>query len=414
MIREPRTGTKRRNFLKATGAGVTTSLLAGCFGDIAGGGGGGGGGDEIVISALEPLSGPFSVYGPRHRDGAEFAAQQINADGGVRDRDIRIKTVDTKSSGEAAATAFTEAIEQDGAVAAIGPGASEAAIRARMVAEKNQVPLYLHAAGAVEVVPEDSQFTFRTALPATPTVGRAQAQIVEERGYTNIGVIFEDGVWGDEYRAAMEAYFPDGLNISSDTAPITQTDFVPILRQFPDDIEVFLGSAHPAGVSSLYPQIHEIGMKPDLFLGAITPLEADHNAIGKSIEQSFASFNAPDMYSDRYAEVASTFNEEVGGLFDHAQVNGWTAVQLVAKSIENAGSADPVDIAEATRTGSFDLLYGSPIEYTDRGEPKNSVQIYNAFEVGSAPEYWPDGKFTPKEEFRTDPLPAFEPGTLDL
>lgn len=420
MTQTSPTGTKRRTFLKTTGGGVAVTLLAGCLvGNDDGDSGtnstdGNGSGDPIVISSLQPLSGPFSVYGPRHRAGAEFAAQQINAEGGVRGRDIRIQTVDTESDGKAAATAFTKAIEQDNAVAGIGPGASEAAIRASRVAEQKQVPLYLHAAGAVEVVPESAQFTFRTALPATPTVGRAQAQIVEERGYNNVGVIFEDGVWGDEYQAAMDAYFPDGLNVTSETAPIPHTDFVPMLRKFPNDIEVFLGTAHPAGVSAMYPQMYEIGMEPDLFLAAITPMEADYNAIGDIIGRSFASFNSNDMYSEDYASVASTFNEEVGGLFDHAQVNGYTAVQLVAQAIENAGSTDPVEVANATRTGTFDLLYGFDIEYTEWGELKNSVQVYNAFDVDSSPEHWPDGPFAPTEEFRTDPLPAYEPGELDV
>ncbi|MFC5973598.1 ABC transporter substrate-binding protein [Halomarina salina] len=399
---------------------MTATLAAGCLTDLTSGGGGDGNGSgdgsPIVISALEPLSGPFSVYGPRHRAGAEFAAKQINDEGGVRDRQIRIRTVDTASNAQDAVSAFTEAVEQNDAVAGIGPGASEVGIRVGDVAEQKEVPLYLHAAGAVAVVPKEARYTFRTALPATPTVGRAQAQLVEDRGYTEIGLIYEDGVWGDEYGAAVEEYFPDDINITSDSAPIPQTDFVPQLRNFPDDIEVFLGTAHPAGVSSLYPQMYEIGLEPDLFLGAITPMEADYNAMGDNIGQSFASFNLTDMYSDKYAEQASAFNEdsEFGGLFDHAQVAGYTAVQLVAQSIEEAGSTDPTDIAEATRTGSFDLLYASPLEYTEWGEPKNTVQIYNGFDVESSPEFWSDGAFAPVEEFRTDPLPAFEPGSLDL
>jgi len=430
MTRDSHSGSKRRNFLKTTGAGMAATLVAGCLtgsSDDSGDNGDNGGNSDdadsgnsansdepIVISSLQPLSGPFSVYGPRHQAGAEFAAKQINADGGVRGREIEIRSVDTESSGQAAANSFTEAIEQDNAVAGIGPGASEAAIQASRVAEQNGVPMYLHAAGAVEVVPQESQYTFRTALPATPTVGRAQAQIIEDEGYSNIGVIYEDGVWGDEYSAAVEEYFPDGINLETDTAPIPETDFVPLLRQFSDDIEVFLGTGHPAGVSSLYPQMNEIGLDVDLFLGAITPMEADYSAIGESIGDAFASFNSTDMYSDDYAEIATTFNEENGGLFDHAQVNGYTAVQLIAQSIEAAGSADPTDIAESTRTGTFDLLYGADIEYTEWGEPEGAVQIHNGFNLEESPEYWPEGDFAPEEVHRTDPLPAYEPGSLDI
>ncbi|WP_137290488.1 ABC transporter substrate-binding protein [Natronorubrum halophilum] len=408
MTRTPKTRMNRRNYIKAAGAGVSTSILAGCFiSDEESG-------DTITIVALEPLSGVFSVYGSRHRDGAEFAAEQINADGGVRDQDIEIDVVDTEGTAQETVTAFTEAIDRNNAVAGIGPGASEAAIRGGDVALQNEVPLYLHAAGAVAANPRDNDFVFRTSLPATPTVGRAQAQIIEEGGYNNIGVIFEDGVWGDEYGAAIDEYFPDDITLTTETAPIPETDFVPLLRGFPDDTEVILGSGHPAGVSSMYNQVYEVGLDPDLYLGAITPMEADYDALGDGIEESFASFNATDMYSDDYADVASTYLEETGDVFDHAQVNGYVSVRLIADSIAEAGSADPVDIAEATRTGSFDLLFGSPIEYTEWGEVENSVQIYNSFTIGESPDHWPDVGFAPEETFRTDPLPAYEPGELDI
>lgn len=359
------------------------------------------------------MSGPFSVYGPRHNDGAEFAAQQLNDEGGVRDRDVQIETVDTESDATEAVSAFTRLIEQEDAVAAIGPGSSEVAIRTGEIGEEREVPVYMHAAGAVEVVPKDSRYRFRTALPATPTVVRAQAQMLEERDYTNVGVVFEDGVWGDEYRAAMDAYFPDGLEYTMDTAPIPETDFVPYLRSFPDDVEVVLGTAHPAGISKMYPQMYEVGLDPDLFLGAITPKAADYAALGDQITRSFSSFNRPDFYSDEFSDVATTFHEETGALFDTAQANAYVTVQLIASAIEEAGSTDPSDIAEATRTGSFDSLYPQPLEYTEWGEPKNSVQIYHRFNTEETMEYWPDGEFALEEEFRTDPLPAFDPDDFD-
>lgn len=408
MTRKTRPRTSRRNYIKAVGAGTGTAFLAGCFGA----------GEEddgtITIVALEPMSGVFSVYGPRHRDGAEFAAEQINANGGVQDQEIEIQVVDTEGDGEEAATAFTQGIEQDNAVAAIGPGSSEAAIRAGDVAQQNQVPLYLHAAGAVATNPRDNEYVFRTSLPATPTVGRAQAQLIEQEGYNNIGVILEDGVWGDEFAAAIDEYFPEDINLTAETAPIPETDFVPLLRQFPSDIEVILGSGHPAGISSMYDQAYEVGLEPELYLGAITPMEADYEAIGDNIEDSFASFNATDFYGDAYAEVASEYLDETGDIFDHSQVNGYMSVQLIAESIEAAGSTDPTDIADATLTESFDLLFGSPIEYTEWGEIDGAVQIYNSFTLGDSPDYWPEVGFSPEEAFRSDPLPAYEPGELDI
>ena len=445
-------GTSRRTYLKLAGAGAATSLTTGCLTDIfagggsggSGGGGGGGGGSggggsggggggnssggngnggggggdgSLVISALEPLSGPFSVYGPRHRRGAQFAVERINANGGVQGRQLQMNTVDTASNAQDAVSAFTETIEQQNAIAGIGPAASELGIRVGDVAERRQVPLYLHAAGAVEVVPQDARYTFRTALPATPTVGRAQAQIIKDRGFTNIGIIYEDGVWGDEYEAAVDEYFPDGLDITRNTAPIPQTDFVPTLRGFPDNIELFLGTAHPAGATAIFSQMHQIGMEPELFLAGISPMLPDYNAVGDLITQSYASFNLTDMYSKQYSQLAKEYNNWQGSesFFDHPQVAGYTAIELIAQSVESAGSTNPQDIADATRTGSFDTPFAnSPLRYTKWGEPKNTVQVYNGFNLDSTPEYWPNGEFAPEEVYRTGPLPAFKPGSLNL
>jgi branched-chain amino acid transport system substrate-binding protein len=428
----------RRTVLKAVSAATITGL-AGCLtgggnGNGNGGGNGNGNGngattgsgngdgngdgdggseEPLTIVALEPMSGPFSVYGPRHRDGAQFAVDQINADGGVGGRNLELQVVDTESSGQAAAAAFSEAIDQDNAIAATGTVAGGPGRRAGQVAEENEVPLYHHAAAASSLTPKDGRYVFRTTHPATATVAKSQAQIVEQNGFNNVGVIYHDDAYGDEFRAAVQAYFPDDINLTEDTAPVPQTDFVPQLRQFPDDLEVML-SGHPAGISSMYGQMYEVGLDPELYLGALTPMEADYQALGDEIERSFASFGMTDYYSDAYAEVASTYLEETGGIFDSAQVSGWTSVQLVARSIEETGSTDPVDIAEATRTGSFDLVFANPLEFSEWGEIDNAIMLYDAFDLGESPDYWPDVGFSPEEYFRTDPLPAFDPDELDI
>lgn len=414
MSHKATNGLDRRSVLKMTGAGLTSSLLAGCLAGDSNGNQTTDGG-PITISVLEPLSGPFAVYGPRHRKGAEFAKEKINANGGVLGRKLNLEVADTENSPQTAASAFTDHIDAQGAVVGIGAPASEVAIQVRSVAESRKIPFFFYASGAVDVIPKDSRYSFRTDLPATPTVGRAQGKMIEEGGYNNIGVIYEDGVWGDEYEASVKEYFPDNVNITADTAPITQTDFVPILRKFPDDIEVFLGTGHPAGANSIYSQLHSLGKEPELYPAAINSMVVDYQAIGEKIGQSFASFNSTDMYSDEYRQIATEWNEKYGGLFDHSQVSGYNEVYMVKQAIEMAGSTDPTAIAEATRTGKFDNpLFAYDIEYTKWGEPKNSVMVYNGFDVDSAPEYWPNGSFAPVEVYRTDPMPAFEPGSLGL
>lgn len=419
----------RRDFLKVTGAGVSFGTLAGCTGGDGDGGGGGdgdgdgdggdgttagdGGGepDPIVVAGLEPQSGPFSVYGPRHLAGAEFAVKEINDDGGVMGRPIEIVSADTESDAQTAVSSFTRMIEQEGAIAAIGLVNSNAAIQTADLAEEREVPQILHAAGSRKIIPnKDRRYTFRTALLPAPVDARAVAQLIENGGYTEIGLIYMETAWGDSFRQGVEAFWPDDLNLHTDKAPLTQSDFVPLLRQMPDDVEVIVGSAHPAGISSMYPQILELGMDIELFPAAITAQAADFQAIGEGIEDAFASHNMPDQYTSEFKSVAQRFYDETGGRFDVSQANGYVAINLIADAIEEAGEVGSKAVGDGLRSGSFDTLYApDKLEYADWGEIDGAISIYNEFIVGEAPDYYPDGEFRTNDVFRTDPLPPFDP-----
>ena len=432
MTKQGASRPSRRTFLKATGAGVGLATLAGCSGGGGDGGGGdggdGGGGDggdggstgdggssmdTLTIAALEPQSGVFSVYGPRHLAGAQFAAQQINAAGDM-DFEIQIESVDSQSDPQTAVTAFTRFIEQDGAVAGIGPVSSDAAIQTSNFAEDREVPILLHAAGASTILSMESRYTFRTALPAVPTVAKSIGNIIENEGYTEVAYVIEDGAWGHEFGAGVEAYWPDDINLTTATAPIPETDFIPYLRQFPDDVEVICGTAHPAGITSMYPQIQELGIELELYTAAITAMEVDYGAVGDAVGESFVSFNSPDLYSDTFAEVATAYAEETGNLFDTAQANGYVSVDLVAQAAAEAGAVDAQEISAALHEGTYSSLYANDIQYTEWGEVDGSINLYNGFDVGSAPDYYPDAPFAPTEFYRTEPLEPFEPGSLGL
>lgn len=419
----------RRSYIKATGAGLALTAVAGCLGDdddddddngVNGDDANGADGtddtgddngdldDPVMISSLQPLSGVFAQYGPRHRDGADWAAEQLNANGGILGHEVELNHVDTASDGQEAADAFISHIE-DGAIAGIGPGSSDAAIFAGNEANIEQVPLFLHAAGASANTPPDNEYVFRTNLAATPQSALSIAQMVEERGYTKGAAIYEEGEWGDEFRLGVEAYFPDDIELQTDSAPIPQSDFSPILQQFDDDIEFFMGTAHPPGTAQIYPQLIDLGFDVSLYTSAITPVEADYEELGSDMaEHDYCSFNQVDFYSEAYQDLARQYTEDTGDIFDTAQAGGYAAVMLTAQAAEAADSVDPVDIRDALVSESFDIpVYGPPVEYTEYGEMEGAVQIFNGIEEGDSPDYWPDVGFSPREIFRSDPLPAY-------
>lgn len=389
--------------MKVAGAGAGATLLAGCMGD-----GNGEDDDTITIAGLQPYSGPFALYGDAHTSGAEFAMQQINDDGGVLDRELEHEAVDTESDPGEAATIMTRLVESENAVAAMGPVSSDVGVTASSTAEDLEVPLFLHAAGDIEILPRDSRYTFRTALPPAPAFIQAVADIISDEGYQSVGAITADYAWGHAAEDAIDGTFPDDIDLTMATAPAGESDFTPYLRDMDDDMEILVGSGHPPGINDMFSQMIEIGLEPELMTGAVSPPESAYGAIGDPISEGYAFGHLPDVYSDEYQQIADEFYEATGEYFGPTQAIGYVTVNLIAEVIEQQGSADPTDIADGVRDIEYDTLFAEPLQYTEWGELDQYSLIWSGFEL-EAPDYYPDGEFDLEEVYRTETLDAVDP-----
>lgn len=394
----------RRTFLITSGtAGL--SLTAGCLEAVPGLGSSEA--EGIPIAGLQPFTGPFSAWATAHDDGAEFAVEKINENGGVLDEELNYNAIDTEADPSEAATAYATQADE-GAIAAIGPVSSDVAVNLAPDAEDVEVPVFLHAAGDVGVLNKDTRYTFRTVLPATPTCGEALAELNQEHGFDNVHAISADYAWGNAINNSLEENIPDAeLNI----VPQAEDNFA---QHMPDSTDFLIGTGHPPGADDMFNDAREAGLEPDFFTAAIVqPAEASYNAVGDEIVHGYTNGHTPDPTLDTYQDIAGEFAEEEGEYFGPICASGYMAINLIAEAIEEAGSTDPVDIADATR----EIEYNSPViphtlQYTEWGELDNVSVGFYGFEL-EAPDHYEDGEFRLYEEYRTDELEATDPEEWD-
>ena len=406
-----RTEVDRRRFLTAAGSAVGTGALAGCSDNDAGGtttgsarDGDGDGGDGITIGAIQPLSGNFAVWGQVHASGLAFAVREINDDGGVLGgRELNVVEADSGSDPAEAASIFERFVEGDDVVAATGPVSSDVGIRTSRLAQELEVPMYMHLAGSSDTITPETRHTFRVGLlPAEPTM-RAQAELVDARGYDSVSAIVADYAWGRSVESAIEEVF--SLDVDVQTAPVSQSDFSSYVRQLPDDVEMVLTSGHPPGVLTITQQLYELGYAPEVVTGSSWPPDVIRSALGEDVDRGFTHVHLADPYSDAFVDVAERYARTVGEQFNTHTAHGYVTGKLIAQAIENAGEAHPEAITEATRDIEFDTLYANPIRYADSGELDDQIQLYSTV-TGDPPSYYPEGDYGYEEVFRTDPLPA--------
>jgi branched-chain amino acid transport system substrate-binding protein len=134
-----------RGLLALLGALLAVVALAACGGDDDSGGNGGsadsGGSDEpIVIGLAVANSGPIAPYDVEAAEAAQLRAKQINADGGVNGRPLKMVVKDTRSDKATASNAATELISSDGAVAIIASCDFDYGSPAAIAANSAEVP----------------------------------------------------------------------------------------------------------------------------------------------------------------------------------------------------------------------------------------------------------------------------------
>lgn len=115
------------------------------------------------IAVVGPASGPQAATGAAMRRGAELAAEQINAAGGIRGRAVTVEMFDDGNDPDRALEAAREIADSDDEfISVIGHWASDATAAAEPIYEAAGIPMIVTAPGAVRAEGETRDWVFRT------------------------------------------------------------------------------------------------------------------------------------------------------------------------------------------------------------------------------------------------------------
>ena len=102
---------------------------------------GGGAGNEILIGHYASLTGSEATFGVSTDNGIKLAVKERNAAGGVKGKQIALKTYDNQGKAQESVTAVTRLIQQDKVVAVLGEVASSRSLAGGPVAQRLGVPM---------------------------------------------------------------------------------------------------------------------------------------------------------------------------------------------------------------------------------------------------------------------------------
>lgn len=162
--------------------------------------------NPAVISVAAPLSGAWSRHGAEILNGVELATEEINAEGGVLGRSVRLAISDTEASPKVASE-LARAWGEDGTVvASIGGFSSSATLAAQR---------HFDSLGLVQISPAVGHHAFARGSPWSFSMvgvqegeGRSNARFAyQELGVRKAAIIHRQDEWGGRVAAEFAAEF---------------------------------------------------------------------------------------------------------------------------------------------------------------------------------------------------------------
>jgi branched-chain amino acid transport system substrate-binding protein len=163
----------------------------------------------ILIGAVVPQTGNLASYGPVMAVSAKLAVDQINAAGGVLDRQLLLKVVDDGSDPARTAEAV-KSLKAEGAVVVTGVVASGSALAACPAATEVKIPLVvaIGSTPAYNALHATNPYCFRTR---GSTVGEVKVVVsrLKALGKTKVGLLNIDNGYGNGFAASFKTIFAE-------------------------------------------------------------------------------------------------------------------------------------------------------------------------------------------------------------
>ncbi len=369
--------------------------------------GGKGGGNTIKLGMLFNMTGAQASLDAPSANGANLAAKELNAAGGVLGKQIKLVSFDGKSDAATIGTAATQLAQTEKVVAMFGFSDSDMVMAAAPTAAKAGVVFVTSGATSPKLPDQVPDFLYLACFGDNVQAAAGAEYAVNSLKAKTVYLLIDKGM---EYTLLLGKYFKErfveqgGKVILEDNYQTGDKDYSAQITKLkgqkakPDLLYIASG---PDDVGTIIKQFRDAGVKSPIMGGDgyDTPLIVQ--VAGKGSDNVYFTTHSlmdASLGTEAVKKFIAAYQAEFKAPPENAFAGlGYDTVKLLADAIKRAGSADPKAIRTALQatkdlpgvTGAISFPAGSRI-------PQKGVAVILI----------KDGKFTLAQELVPQKVPA--------
>ena len=329
---------------------------------------------EVVIGSIQDLSGPLAGFGKQIRLGMLLRVDEINEQGGINGRKLKLLIEDSGYDPKKAVLAAQKLVNQDkifAMVAHLGTAQNNAAMPVQF--EKNVINFFPITA-AREMYEPFHRLKYAFAATYFDQMRTTLPLLVKEKGAKKVCTIYQDDEFGLEVFRGAEAGLKT-LNmefVEKTSYKRGATDFssqVARMKAAGCDM-VVLGTIIRETIGTIG-ESRKTGFSPVFFGTSASYTDLIHKLGGKAMDGMYATMTVKNPYLDDASKAVSFWANKYKTKFSDDptvfSVYGYNAVDSFARAAQKAGpnlSTDSFIKAMDTMSIAPDMFGSAPVSFT--------------------------------------------------
>ncbi len=315
----------------------------------------------IKIGLITPLSGIYAPDGTQVQQGAQMAADELNAAGGVLGEQIQVFAQDEGTTTSDTVNAAQILVNQQNVNFMIGPYFSGDVKATLPITTANKIVQILTVSSLdALMVPPQNQYLFRVTLPdsgyATMTLSwlsliHAKSFVYEAEDY---GYAHEIGGFLTNQSASAGVTM-----LSADYFPDSATDYSSAINKIaslkPDAVVVVMEGTNGVDFQKQYGGNPAVNTIPIFHLETLLILPTNAQSINAAVPGGINNvFVGPiSTLTNKTAAFQQSFQQKYGITASHYAMDGYDGVMILTNAVTQAGSTNPDAVATALSSTNY-------------------------------------------------------------
>ena len=330
--------------------------------------------DQILIGTIQDLSGPIAGFGKAVRQGMLLRVDEINEQGGINGRKLKLLSEDSGYDPKKAVLAAQKLVNQDKIFIMAGHIGTAQNLAAMPVQFEKNVVNYFPVTAAREMYEPLNRLKFSFAVPYYDQIRTYLPKLVKEKGAKKVCTIYQDDDFGLEVLRGAEAGLKTiGMDLAEKTSfKRGATDFssqVARMKSAGCDM-VVLGTIIRETIGTIG-EARKTGFNPTFLGSSAAYTDLIHKLGGKPMDGLYATMTVQHPYLDEASQplrfwatkYKTKFNEDPTVF----SVYGYMIVDTLAAAFAKTGPNLTTDTFIKTMdsiTFPSDMFGGAPLSFT--------------------------------------------------